>query len=358
MGRKATSYLIYVVTIYSTLAIAVFSIIARLASHVEPSGHWFMALLTLCMLPLLVLDVLFLLFWIAKRKLWLLAPLIAIVVNIGFITAIFQFPSKTNADVLHNFKVATYNVHSFKHGNFAITVETIARFIKQEEVDVFCIQEFQDNPKFTRDSILRMFDFMPYFYSPYNHGGSDLALFSKYPIVDSALLSFNSTDNSALWIDVMVGDKKLKVVNAHFQTTNINQSKNEIQVLKRARLPNEQDQEALQTVANRLHNNFVMRAEQVSAVRKVIDNADCPVVVCGDFNDTPASYVYRRMTETLTDGFKSCGSGYAYSYKEIGKLLRIDYILYSKGIEGVRYYSPSEDWSDHNPVLLEFVLGD
>ncbi|MFR7603167.1 MAG: endonuclease/exonuclease/phosphatase family protein [Alistipes shahii] len=37
-------------------------------------------------------------------------------------------------------------------------------------------------------------------------------------------------------------------------------------------------------------------AQQVREIRAVIDSTHYPVILAGDFNDTPSSYTYRRLT--------------------------------------------------------------
>jgi len=78
-----------------------------------------------------------------------------------------------------------------------------------------------------------------------------------------------------------------------------------------------------------------------------------PVILAGDFNDTPSSYTYREMKGALTDGFRRCGNGYGGTFRYLGGLLRIDYIFYDDTFECVRYYMPSETVSDHKVVIAE-----
>ncbi|HJA88402.1 MAG TPA: endonuclease/exonuclease/phosphatase family protein, partial [Candidatus Parabacteroides intestinavium] len=73
--------------------------------------------------------------------------------------------------------------------------------------------------------------------------------------------------------------------------------------------------------------------------------------VCGDFNDTPASYVYHRLKGSLTDGFQECGRGYRYTFRQLYRLWRIDYILHAKDFTGTASVSPDWPYSDHNPVI-------
>ena len=78
-----------------------------------------------------------------------------------------------------------------------------------------------------------------------------------------------------------------------------------------------------------------------------------PTLVCGDFNSLPSSYTYRTMKgDKLKDGFQTCGHGYMYTFRYFKKLLRIDYILHTKDFEGLDYFSPEVDYSDHKPVVM------
>mgnify|MGYP000783241517 FL=1 len=74
-------------------------------------------------------------------------------------------------------------------------------------------------------------------------------------------------------------------------------------------------------------------------------------IVCGDFNDTPMSYVYRTMARGLRDAFRECGSGYSHTFRGFYNTLRIDYVL-SGGFEPLSYEVLPVDYSDHHPVVV------
>ena len=91
----------------------------------------------------------------------------------------------------------------------------------------------------------------------------------------------------------------------------------------------------------------------------IVQSTRSPLILCGDFNDTPVSYTYQTIRgDLLKDGFKSCGNGYGYTFHGFFDLLRIDFILYSQGIHPVSYYSLPQEWSDHNPVFMGFTLAE
>lgn len=99
--------------------------------------------------------------------------------------------------------------------------------------------------------------------------------------------------------------------------------------------------------------NSRIRAAQVREIRAETDASPYPVILAGDFNDTPSSYTYREMKGALTDGFRRCGNGYGGTFRYLGGLLRIDYVFYDDTFECVRYYMPSEVVSDHKVVIAE-----
>ena len=80
-------------------------------------------------------------------------------------------------------------------------------------------------------------------------------------------------------------------------------------------------------------------------------------ILCGDFNDTPMSYVYSQLKEELVDAFEQGGSGYGYTFRPMHGTLRIDYILHSPELETESYKVDEEvKLSDHLPVTARIKL--
>ena len=118
----------------------------------------------------------------------------------------------------------------------------------------------------------------------------------------------------------------------------------------------EREKEALENINRQIVNNQKIRANQAKLIEKHITKTEKPIILCGDFNDTPASYTYRTLKSNLKDGFRTCGKGYGYTFRGLLHLLRIDYIFHSDNLQGIEYYSPSLKWSDHNPVIMKVEL--
>ena len=83
-----------------------------------------------------------------------------------------------------------------------------------------------------------------------------------------------------------------------------------------------------------------------------------PVIICGDFNDTPLSYAYHRLSKGRKDSFKEAGKGFAATFAPLWPLLRIDYILFPKEFSGISHHTPRINLSDHYPVIAETGYND
>ena len=98
---------------------------------------------------------------------------------------------------------------------------------------------------------------------------------------------------------------------------------------------------------------FVIRANQVDILKRNIDHSPYPVIICGDFNDTPASYTYHEMTAGFHDSFCKAGTGFLGStYAGNFPSFRIDYILYDDAFTASNYSKNSINFSDHYPVQV------
>lgn len=269
----------------------------------------------------------------------------------------FNIDLRTKEDLPpSDFKIATYNIHGYVHSDFNRTLSSITQYMKGQKVDIICMQEFIDQRDSLTDSILA--NQYPYRVVKSKYRGMQLAVFSRFPIIDSQIIQFHESFNCAMWADINVQGHKLRIFNLHLQTTNIGQSNEEIAKVQNLSIEDPESQQAMNIIMDRVGGNALKRAEQVRQVRSNIDNCpqDREIIVCGDFNDTPASYAYYQIKHGLQDGFKSAGSGYAYTFKPFYHLLRLDYIFHSQSIQGLTYCSPSLAWSDHNPVLMEFAF--
>lgn len=355
MGKRAALSLISSFFTLIAILISAVTIAGAFASHTDPNHHPLMGYIALGLPVLLLVNVGLFFYWLIKKKKRAVIPLIALLANLSYFTAVFHYSKITVPDT-ETLTVVTYNIHSFNKEKTGFTAKQIARYMEKEKADVLCFQEFNGNMYFPLDSLIRTFDRYPYRYIPVlPHRQTRIAVFSRYPLTDSLFVSFPGTDNCGLYVDMLVRKRTVRLFNVHMQTTDISRAEKQF-AENEVYFDREDKIKALGSIRNTLLENMQERASQANAIHALIEKSPYPVLVCGDFNDTPASYTYHTLKGNLNDGFKSCGKGYQYTFRGLFRLLRIDYIFHSPDIKAIRYESPSLKWSDHNPVIMKMEL--
>ncbi len=347
-----------------TLLLAVITIAASSAGTYQPEESTYMPLLLLCLPILLVINLLTCITWAIFRKLWCIVPLVAIGFNYEYISTIIQFNTQlkypdTHDESNHGFlKIATYNIHNFGTEITGYSAKELARYMQKENVDILCFQEFEDNGYFPMDSILNVFAHWEYKLIPSDSVSHILpiAVFSRYPLINQKYITYPQSVNCSMQCDVVTGSDTVRILNNHLQTTSVNRFRNK---WKRefATYDIRKEAEAMKHAASTIHGNLLKRVEQVDSICKLAKDSPYPVLLCGDFNSLPTSYIYRKITSLLQDGFKTRGRGYMYTYRYYKRLLRIDYIFHSTELKPYQYYSPNLDLcSDHNPVIMSMRI--
>ena len=95
--------------------------------------------------------------------------------------------------------------------------------------------------------------------------------------------------------------------------------------------------------------------EEAQAIKEHIQNSPYPIILCGDFNDTPLSYAYYTISKNLKDAFKESGKGIGQSFVKI-PALRIDYILHNERFNSYNYIKYKKKLSDHYALSCEVEI--
>jgi endonuclease/exonuclease/phosphatase family metal-dependent hydrolase len=353
MGKIAVYKYFSFVMLVLTIVMMGFTIFGLFGGMLPPDGNTAKAMLVY-VLPFLVIgNVFLLLYWLIRRRWhWALIPLLTTLSCIPYIGTFYQFRSidTSKTDPACQLKVATYNVAMFSREANGFIAQDILAQMKRQKVDILCMQEYSNTSgdRLNSDSYKEVFPYMA-------TGKNDMVIYSKYPIKKNKTILFGQrTNNSAMWADINVEGKIIRVLNAHLETTGFNRTLRKKAEAERRTASKQERNQLLNAIYSNYTMGMMIRAKQVETIGKELqaDAKQYALIVCGDFNDVPYSYVYRQMKGDLVDGFKECGSGWMFTYRS-SKSARIDYIFHDKTMKGIKYYKQEISYSDHYPVFME-----
>jgi len=253
--------------------------------------------------------------------------------------------------------VISYNTRSFrklflrKEDNSKEQIAFRKRLDKKVgTIEIMCVQEFSAYPR-TLQKIKELFDLSHFV----KYKGRGTAIFSKYPIIKSGEIKFQNTGNSCLWIDVIIERKKVRVYSVHLESSKISSDAEELKEV--VDLRKKETWSGIKGILGKYSRSTNTRVDQMAIVKKHIAQTPHPVIVCGDFNDTPISYVYHNFAQGLCDNFKEAGRGWGATYAGGIPMLRIDYIFTPKNDFKVYEHGIlHEKYSDHYPVYSQLKL--
>lgn len=327
--------------------------------YVNPGRVWFLPVLGLAAPAVYVATVLLMLYWIIRWRRAAALTMLAIVFVGLFSVSLFWRPEfrRTYGDEAvaerGTFLFMTYNVRGFYDEKGRSSVDSVVALIGRLDPDIVCLQEFNGRLADRSESFRILSDGYEcarfgQTAAPDSLEGASMAILSKYRILRTATLL---TPHSSVWADVLIDEDTVRIFNNHLRSTAIKADDNDFITSHRI-LSDTAREVKLRSIVNRLRENSELRAYQVDSIAAVVGATRNPRIVCGDFNDTPVSYVYRRMSEGLEDAFSDCGSGYSYTYRGFFNMLRIDFVLTSPEFRAVSYDVPPATSSDHLPVVV------
>ncbi len=265
----------------------------------------------------------------------------------------------------HQVKILSYNVRLFNFFEWLSdpgTNQDIFNFIRSERPDFICLQEFYSSPKkdYHPEKIKKFFSDTPYSFIHYSlkngkNSGYGIATFSRYPIINQGTISFPKTSNETIFTDIVIDDDTVRIYNNHLQSIQLERRNYKFLDSLSLKYDDEHIKE-IRDISSRLKTAYILRSAQVDAISSHIKSCAYPVIVCGDFNDTPVSYSYRKMRRGLKDAFISSGQGTGSTYKGIFPYFRIDYIFHDKYFKPLLFEKVEAQLSDHYPILCIFEL--
>jgi len=318
-----------------------------LAPYVNPIRAWIFPFFATSYFWLLITNVMFIAFWwMMKKKLWLLSFL-AILLGVQHIGSYIGI-SFSNAQP-NDLTLMTYNVGGQFQGKSpeaaAAKKNGFIDFIRSgNKPDILAVQE-AGWVQFYKDSLA--------YKNHYSQGG--IAILTDLDIVHKGSIPFESSSNRLIWADVNYKGKNFRLVNVHLQSNKVSDQADDL--ILNADFKEKKTWRNVKSVISKIKHATKMRTLQTIESKTFIDTSSYPVILVGDFNDTPLSYTYRHISRNLQDAFCKKGNGLGITYAGNIPGLRLDYVLASEGIKFTSYECPKVNFSDHYPILCRLNLG-
>jgi endonuclease/exonuclease/phosphatase family metal-dependent hydrolase len=364
--RKGKRYFVNRLAMFCNHLAVIALLISYLAPRISPENFWFIAFFGLAYPILVFINILFVLYWTLQVKKRGIYSFIVICSGWMVLHRFVAFNNTSKSESRKKLiKVMSYNVKVFDLYNWSHNTETRTKMfdlLKNEAPEIACFQEFfhRDSSNFCNTDSLKKINGWQYAHVEYTSHGKFLqhfgiATFSKYPILNTGKVDFGYKGNNVcIFSDIKIGKDTVRVYNMHLQS--IAFSKDDYKYAEGLQKDIEtEDIERSKNILRRLKRAFVKRSKQAELIQESISHSPYPVIVCGDFNDTPASYTYSTISKNLTDSFIESGNGLGKSYVGAFPSFRIDYILHDNKFKSYDYRTIREELSDHFPVetLLE-----
>ncbi len=341
-------------------------LLAYLAPYVHPSSIRILPFFGL-MYPIFIsLTLVLMVYWAFARSRWFFYLLVAILFggNLHFRTLSIKFSDPKPEKEVSYWKVMSYNVRLFDVYNPSLegrnkTRDSIVSYIQRQDPDVVCFQEFfhQDKPSGfpTRDTLISLMGYKNY-HERYSHRirnrqNFGICMLSKYPMIargDVMFENFKTTDNYCIYADIVKGTDTIRFYDIHLQSIKLQQEDYELFGEKNKQAGSKKS--TVRLLIDKLRIAYPARAEQAERVVEHMKTSPYPVVVCGDFNDTPMSYVYNQFNTNLIDSYRETTTGIGVTYVGRVPAGRIDYIFHSGDLGAYDFGIQTVPYSDHRAI--------
>jgi endonuclease/exonuclease/phosphatase family metal-dependent hydrolase len=232
------------------------------------------------------------------------------------------------------FRVMTYNIHHGEGLDGKVDLLRIAELIKREGADIVALQEVDKGVERTArrdfpDELAALTGLTCVFSNNYHFQGGEYgnAVLTRFPVkrwTNTHFKKVNETEQRGI-LQLVLDVRGREIA---FLTTHLDHRPDD---------------------AARWSN-----AGEIEALAKQYRGR--PLILCGDFNDTPESRVCRRLNQAFDDTWTLAGKGDGFTIPAGKPRKRIDYLWISKdkSLVPLQAWVPPSDASDHLPLVGEF----
>ncbi|MBP6090841.1 MAG: endonuclease/exonuclease/phosphatase family protein [Crocinitomicaceae bacterium] len=349
-----------------TISCLVCLLLSYLAPFVHPNTLKIIPFFGLAYPIFLLLTVISLIYWAVLKSRMALLILCVLLIGGKLHFRIFAFgsdrkviPEKEKLLHVMSYNVRLFDLYTADENNIYEKRNLIFEYIKNEDPDIICFQEFyhQDKPtKFkTRDTLVDILGIKDY-HERFAHKlkgrqNFGVSILSKFPLIAKGDVMFSTQGdqdfNYCIFVDLVKNQDTFRIYNVHLQSIRLQQE--DYSLFKDGGAAIEK-KSMIRLLVDKLRIAYPKRAEQARAVIEHVQTSPYPTIVCGDFNDTPMSYAYNQFDKLLIDAFRESSFGIGSTY--IGKVPagRIDYIFHTPNLISSGFKIQRQKLSDHRAI--------
>lgn len=332
---------------FINLGVIAATFLAYLAPMIDPQLTWIISFFGLFYPILLILNVLFIVFWLVRKPKYSIASILCILLGINSLKGFISFNGSGPETEALSIRMITYNISNAAYGinkklkNQQAKQKEFTEFLNEyADTDIFCFQEVGD---FSYQVIKKVFADRYLYYK--NKGA---VIVSRYPFGQKGEIDFGTITNSCLWADVDLGDETVRVYSFHLQSNQITRDAEKL--ANQSEIDQKQAWYDVKAILRKFRNRHLTRSTQSEKIAAHASKSPYRVILAGDLNDPPQSYTYRVISSLGKDAFREKGTGIGTTYAGKIPLLRIDYVIVDNALDVVDYSMINKRFSDHNAI--------
>lgn len=344
-------------------------VLSYLSPFISPKQAWWISFFGLAY-PIFMISALFfiLVLFLSKSRrvlhlgviLLLGIPLHMRYFSMGWSSDLVNYPEQNSIRVM-SYNVRLFDYYQWLADDRKISRDAIYEHIEDVQPDVICFQEYLTVKKsnFIRERDITALGVYKYFNEEYmiSRGGRQMgvATYSKYPIIKTELVRCDNTAKQfAIYTDVVKEGDTLRIYNIHLQSIKIQQ--NDFDFITNQDGTSGDAANGIKRMIKKLKHAYPLRVAQAETILAHAKTSPYPTVICGDFNDTPMSYVYNSFNANFYDAFRGNYFGLGSTYAGRLPAGRIDYIFHSAELKAINFSIQSKMHSDHYAITSDMIL--
>ncbi len=332
------------------ISIVLLNVICYVSLRIPPHVFWPAAFLSYGFPVLICLNLVLLILALIQKRLTAFIWFFFFILGAPYLLRTVRF--NTSKKTIGTTRILSFNAKLFRKPYVYDQFSTeLINWVATDSSAIKCIQEYSTNASWAGLDVtgkLKAAGYEGYTFvaeiddRQHNPG---LAIFSTYEFINSGLVWQDPQSlNAAIYADLKYGEKTIRVYNVHLSSMKL---KNRPEGLLKKML----------YLFGQLKSGSVKRSQQINLLYDHMKTSPYPYLVCGDFNETPYSYVYSRMRRELTNAFEDRGYGFGFTLNQKPYLLRIDHQFFSKDFKLQKYtVDRSISISDHFPTYGYYIL--